>query len=367
MKDTKDKSDDRIDLVALAATIWTYRITVLSILIIFIFIGIFVAIFSPKEFTATSTFIPQTSESAKGAGSLGGLASLAGVSLGSMNASTEIPPALYPKLVGSVNFKKALLEAPIQLEGSSEYITYTRYYEEFHNPGIIANIRRYTLGLPGLVYGSLRGGNTDENESPMESQFVKLTGKEIELIRKLEKQISVQPNEKEGFVELSFTMAEPLMAAQMAKHAQDLLQKEVIAYKISNAREQLQFTEERFEEKKSEFETIQTRLASFRDRNQNISSAMALNQLERMEAEYNFSFSIYTELAKQLEQAKLQVSKDTPVFSIIQAVTIPSVKSAPNRPLILIIFIIIGLIVGLGYVFIIEYFKVIKEHFSNID
>jgi hypothetical protein len=38
-------------------------------------------------------------------------------------------------------------------------------------------------------------------------------------------------------------MPEPLMAAQMAKYAEELLQKEVIEFKIQNAREQLKFTE----------------------------------------------------------------------------------------------------------------------------
>jgi len=160
-------------------------------------------------------------------------------------------------------------------------------------------------------------------------------------------------------------MPEPLMAAQMAKYAQELLQNEVIAYKISNAREQLNFTEERFAEKKTEFDQIQSRLANFRDRNQNISSATAMNQMERLEAEYNFAFNIYTELAKQLEQAKLQVSKDTPIFSIIQPVTIPTEKSAPKRPLILVIFTILGLIISLAYIFGSEFLRGVKEQWKE--
>jgi uncharacterized protein YlxW (UPF0749 family) len=84
------------------------------------------------------------------------------------------------------------------------------------------------------------------------------------------------------------------LAAQMAKFAEDLLQREVIGFKIQNAREHLKYTEERFEEKRNEFEDIQNRLASFRDRNQNISSAFAQNQLTKLEAEYNFVLNVYT-------------------------------------------------------------------------
>lgn len=152
----------------------------------------------------------------------------------------------------------------------------------------------------------------------------------------------------------------------MARFAQDLLQEQVIAYKISNAQEQLKFTEERFEEKKKEFEEIQSRLANFRDRNQNIASAAVLNQQQRLEAEYNFAFSIFTELAKQLEQARIQVAKDTPVFSVIQPVTVPVEKSAPKRPLILVIFIILGGIMAIGYVFGVEFFRGVKEQWVNV-
>jgi uncharacterized protein involved in exopolysaccharide biosynthesis len=160
-------------------------------------------------------------------------------------------------------------------------------------------------------------------------------------------------------------MPEPLMAAQMAKYAEELLQKEVIEYKIQNAKEQLKYTEARFEEKRIEFEKIQNKLANFRDRNQNLSSAMVLNQLEKLEAEYNFAFNVYSELAKQLEQSKLQVSQNTPVFSVIQPVAIPIEKSAPKRPLIVLVFAILGMIASLGYVFGKQYFESVKIEWNS--
>ncbi|MDX5478876.1 MAG: hypothetical protein LPJ98_10505 [Cyclobacteriaceae bacterium] len=146
-----------------------------------------------------------------------------------------------------------------------------------------------------------------------------------------------------------------------------MLQEEIISYKIQNANEQLKFTEERFSEKKAEFELVQSKLASFKDRNQNIISASLLNQQDKLEAEYNFSFSIYTELAKQLEQAKLQVSKDTPVFSVIQKVSIPIQKSSPNRPLILVGFCLTGVVVSLLYLSGIWILRHIKEDWQNIE
>lgn len=362
---TPQNDEDEIDLLALAKTIWSKRRQVMSITLVFMLVGLAVALLSPKEFTASSIFIPQTSESSKGGGSLGGLASLAGINLGGMSGGTEIPPALYPKFVSSAKFRKALLYAPIHVEGRTEIVTYAKYYDEVAQPGLLANIKKYTLGLPGVIIKAIKGAPEETLVQTEDGDLIKLTESEVQHFSRLDGQLSVSPNEKEGFVSLSFVMPEPLMAAQMAKYAQELLQNEVIAYKISNAREQLNFTEERFAEKKTEFDQIQSRLANFRDRNQNISSATAMNQMERLEAEYNFAFNIYTELAKQLEQAKLQVSKDTPIFSVIQPVTIPTEKSAPKRPLILVIFTILGLILALAYIFGSEFLKGVKEQWKE--
>lgn len=361
----KAVQEDEIDLLALAKTVWNQRKRIISIVSFFIAIGLVIALLSPKEFTASSTFVPQTADSNKSGGSLGGLASLAGINLGSMGGGSEIPPSLYPKIVSSVTFRKALLDAPLQVEGIEAKLTYRAYFEEIHNPGLLGQIKQYTLGLPGLILKSLRGSSEDAVVQT-EQGLIRVSEEEFEHFKRLDNQLSVSPNEKEGFVSLSFVLPEPVMAAQMAQFAQELLQQEVIAYKISNAREQLRFTEERYEEKKQEFGEIQTRLANFRDRNQNIASATVQNQLQRLEAEYNFAFNIYTELAKQLEQARLQVAKDTPIFSVIQPVTIPNEKSAPKRPLILVIFTVLGFILGLGYVFGSEFLKGVKEQWNQV-
>lgn len=364
-QDANRKKEEEIDLKSVVNSIWTRRKKLAFIVVFFTTIGLLIALLSPKEFTGSSTFIPQTSESNRGGGSIGGLASLAGINLGNIVGNSEIPPALYPKFVSSVKFRKALLEAPIIIDGYSQPTTYAKYYEEIAQPGVLSNIKKYTIGIPGLILKSLKKEQDESVINAEDGDLIKLTESDIQHFKRLETQLSVTPNEKEGLVTLSFSMPEPLMAAQMAQFAQELLQKEVLAYKISNAREQLKFTEGRYEEKKAEFERIQTKLAYFRDRNQNIASAAAQNQLQSLEAEYNFAFNIYNELAKQLEQARLQVAKDTPIFSVIQPVYIPTEKSAPKRPLIILIFTILGFVLSLGYIFVSEFLTGISEQWNQ--
>lgn len=352
-------ANDEIDLLLLVKTIWANRKLVVSIIVVFSMCGVLMALLLDKEYTASSTFVPQTSEPGKIGGSLGGLASIAGIDLGGMGAGSEIPPTLYPKIVASVTFQKELLKAKVNPLGIEQAVTYQYYYDSVFNEGLLSQIGKYTVGLPGIIIKKIKGAS-DIDGSQNQFDLVNITQSDFEHFKRITNQIAIQHNQKEGFVSLSFKMPEPLMAAQMAKYAEELLQKEVIEYKIQNAREQLKFTEARFEEKKIEFEKIQNRLANFRDRNQNLSSAMVLNQLEKLEADYNFAFNVYSELAKQLEQSKLQVSQDTPVFSVIQPVSIPIEKSAPKRPLVVLVFAILGMIVSFGYIFGKQYFESLK-------
>jgi uncharacterized protein involved in exopolysaccharide biosynthesis len=349
-------SFEEMDLISLVKIVWKRRKVVFINTVLFAFLGIVTALISPKEFSATSTFIPQTEQSPTSGGTLGGLASLAGVNLGSMTGGSEISPVLYPKIVSSINFQKALLDAKIRVNGYDSFMTYQEYYNKVHSPGIFDLIKKYTIGLPGIVIKNFRGESKDVVIQE-ENGIIKVSQEEYSHFKRIASQLKITPNEKEGIVSVYFEMPEPLMAAEMVKFAVDLLQEEIIRFKIKNAKEQLRFTEGQFLEKKKEFEDAQDKLAYFKDRNQNLNSEYANNQLKRLETNYNFYFEVYSELSKQVEQAKLQVAKNTPVFSIIQPVTIPLEKSNIGGSIVLIIFSMIGFSFSIAYIIGTEFFQ----------
>jgi len=113
--------------------------------------------------------------------------------------------------------------------------------------------------------------------------------------------------------------------------------------------------------KKVEFDSLQNILALFKDSNLNIIDSRFENRLIGLEAEFSLVSSVYQELAKQLEQSKLQVSKDTPIFSVIKPVTIPNTRSAPKRTQVVLVYLFIGFILGCGSVLIKEPVKNILE------
>ena len=86
-----------------------------------------------------------------------------------------------------------------------------------------------------------------------------------------------------------------------------MLQEYITKFKIKKAKAQFEFIQERYQEKKNEFEKAQANLAEFRDRNKNVTSAIALTQEDRLQSDYQLIFNVYSELAKQLEQAQIKV------------------------------------------------------------
>ena len=69
-----------------------------------------------------------------------------------------------------------------------------------------------------------------------------------------------------------------------------------------------------------------------------------------LKAEFQIISSVYNELSKQMEQSKLQVNKDTPVFSVVKEVSMPVIRSSPKRSQMVLIFGFVGLILSILYV-----------------
>ena len=114
-------------------------------------------------------------------------------------------------------------------------------------------------------------------------------------------------------------------AANTCINARKILQTIVINTKIKRAKENLNFTQEQLNLKKIEFDEIQNKIAYFEDSNLNIINSKYRNE-NKLRAEFQIINSVYTELSKQLEQSKLQVNQDTPVFSIVKEASMPVLK-----------------------------------------
>jgi hypothetical protein len=341
---------DEIDLIELFKKIYVSKKFIFKTVIFAALFGVIFALFQPNEFTSSTTFIPQLSSGVKtGGSSLSGLASLAGINIGSMESSSEFPPTLYPQVVNGVPFRLDLLSYEIKI--NNKVVLVRDYFlEKKSSFNIIGTIKKYTIGLPSLILSSFK----DESEILNGSKIYSITEDDRRLFEKINNNLSLSINDKEGFITISFTDSNKKVAAQITQIAQNLLQEKIIEFKNMSSKEMLDFALKQYSEKKDSYEKLQDERALFVDKNINISSSLFQNKLSRLDSELNILESIVQQLASQVEQAKLQVNKDTPVFTTIQPVTIPYEKSAPKRSLIVIVFAFLGLVLSSGFVLVKE-------------
>jgi uncharacterized protein involved in exopolysaccharide biosynthesis len=362
-------AEDEIDLIDLAKTVWGGRKFIIKTVLIFLLLGFVIAIFSEKEYTSSSTMVPQLSSSKSKLSGLSSLAAMAGFNLDMNMEKSELSPYIYPQIVQSVPFQLELMEAPFKFEGIDQPVSIYEYYMEYAKPNVISLVMKYTVGLPFLLLKAIKPAKPDVLPALASDSLlftpITLTEDQESIRKMLADRVTLETNDKEGYVVLKTVSHDPKVAAQVAHKAQELLQKYITEFKIKKATAQLNFINERYAEKKKEFEKAQTNLAAFVDRNKNVTSAMARMEQDRLQNEYKLAFEVYSQLAQQLEQAQIQVKEDTPVFSIIKPVTVPIEKSKPNRPMILVIWTFLGGIIAVGWIFGKQFLATVKTKWNE--
>ena len=366
---TQNLVEDEINLIEIAAKLWANRRFIIMVTLIFMAIGLFIAINTPNKYTASTTMVPQTGNKQVG-GSLGGLAAMAGINLGSMSSGEVLSPSVYPIILNNVNIQKELIYSKYSFEKSVEPITYYEYAtnKKYGSFNIIGTIKKYTIGLPGLIIGTIKGKQKEVFDylSTDTKTIDKLSVKESNVIKNVLGNLSLNLNNKEGYISLSYTSGEPTLSAEIVLASQKLLQKYITEFKVEKVRSNLEFVEKSYDEAKNNFESKQEELAKFRDANKSLSSAMARTQEEKLTSEYNLLLGIFSEIAKQKEQAKIAVTETTPILTIIEPVTIPTEKSGPNRLMMLIGYTLLGLLVGMGWILGWPYIKEIINKIVEI-
>lgn len=367
---TAPKSGEiEIDLLELARKLWDNRRFILKVTAIFAAIGLFVAIFSAKEYTSSVTMVPQLGDGKSKAGGLAGLAAMAGVNLGDMGGGDVLSPTIYPKIMASVPFQKDIMQTKVKFDNIPQVITLYDYYtnEDYQPFNLFASIKKYTLGLPGLIIKAIRGNENMKNESMKASPYLRLSEKESEVAKLLSSKVSLAINEKEGTLNLTANMPEALASTQVVEAARLLLQKYITDFKVDKVKQNLDFIQQRYNEAKRSFEQKQMQLAAFKDGNRNVILASAQTTGDRINAEYTLLYSVYSELAKQLEQAKIKVKDATPVLTVVEPAVVPNIKSKPNRPMILVVYSFLGFFFGVVGVFIISFlYKVNGKKFEKL-
>ena len=349
--------EDEIDLLELAKTIWNKRMFILKIVGIGAFLGVIIALLSPKEYKSTSTLMPEYSTESQGGASslLSQYGGLLGISGGSYNSnSNAIRVDLYPNIVQSTNFQMQLMQQPFYFSDLDTTATLFEYYTELNSAGVLGFVAEYTIGLPGKILGAILPKKelmTSVPGATEESLVLNLSKEEFEVVETLRGKISASLDEESGIVSVTVTLPDNVAAAAVTEYTIRELTEYLTEYRTEKVLRDLTFVEEQLATAEVRFEAAQLALAEFRDSNQGNLSARAQTDEQRLNSEYQIAFNLYNGLTQQYEEAKLKVQETTPVFKTLEPVQVP-INDETSGAMILIVFIMLSGIGSIGWIFI---------------
>lgn len=340
----KNDLEVAIDLSVFLKSLKKHRLLIIVIALLFGITGAVIGLLTPNEFVSEVKLLPEL-ESKDGVGGLGkfkSLAGLAGIDLGSMSSSEAIRPDLYPNIIQSTPFMLEALKKKIFIKKSRNYQSIYEY---------LRHQRENTL------YYKILGDSDDgyENNQTLQQSItsgaLSLNKKETIIIKELQKRIGAAIDKKSGVISISAKMTDPIAAANLATFAQEYLTRYITNYRTEKTRKEITFLENRVSDAKKRYDGSLFNLSNYQDKNRGLFLNVAKDQEKKLQYDVDLSFNLYSELSRQLEEAKVKIQKEAPVFKVLEPAQIPLKKSEPKRSVMVIGFILLGAFLATIYVF----------------
>tara|TARA_B110000003_G_scaffold103372_1_gene105554 strand:- start:3577 stop:4698 length:1122 start_codon:yes stop_codon:yes gene_type:complete len=365
-----NNNEDSVDILTLLKNIWSYRKFVIKTTISFFIIGCIVALTSPIIYTSQTTFIPQVSEKGLSPSkSLGAIASLAGININESTTSLDsyVSPLLYTNITNSDEFSLSLINEELILLNNDKILIkdyMSMYKKNFNLIGFVHSIfnfiKKYTFGL----FISNNSNNNNSLKSQIKEDYNFITEDDYNLVKEFKQKFLIEVNKKEGYIKVVGLDKNAFVSTQIVKLVTKNLQSKIITLRTKKIKEQLDYSKLQYEEQKIFFENLQNDLAEFKDSNKNISTAVFLSQLQKLESEYQLQQSILMTLASEYNNNKIKLNKDTPIFSVLDEVSVPNERTEPQRTRIVFIYMFTGLVLSLIYVTGKDSLKELVDHFK---
>lgn len=337
MADNKDEKE--IDLLELARKLWNNRKFIIKATLIGTIVGLIVAFSIPKEYSSKVIFLPESQSASMT--SMSSLAALAGINLQSSNGLDLLMlPDFYPEIVKSTPFLNEILSIKVCDRTIGVDTTLYKYMEE----NLSSPWWSYVAAIPSYIRKSFSSSNDDLLlDNPRY-----ISREDQDILEGLSDRISVSTDKKTSVTTVSVKMQSPEISAFLADSVAAYLQKYIINNRMKKANDDLIYAEQLFNESKNEYEDAQRKLASFSDGNKNIVSARYNINQERLQNQTNLAYSLYNQMAQELQMAKIKKQNSKPFFNVIQPAVQPLDPSSISKKIVLAIFLFLF---GSGSVF----------------
>lgn len=330
--------EQEIDIMELISKLWKRRKMIISWCVVGAIIGLVVGFSIPKTYKASVTLAPETEQ--KMGSAVGSIASMMGVSLD--NSVDAISVEMFPDVVKTTPFIYGLFDLPVEFVRKGEVINTTLldYMLEYQKSAWWD----YVMDAPFKALGWVLsiGKDKESNELPEVLDLQNLPNQVRGVVNYFRENISIVVDKKTGKTEILAEMQDPLVVATVVEEVMEDLKAYMSNYRTSKVRQDVENLTVIYEQRKSDYYEAQQAYAQYVDANRNVALRSAEAESERLQQEMNLAYQVYSQVATQLEAARIKEQEAKPVFAILEPVVIPNHKSAPSKAKLLVIFVFLA-------------------------
>ncbi|QHV99710.1 GumC domain-containing protein [Spirosoma endbachense] len=315
---------------------WQGRLRLVISTALFAILGVFIALITTPEFVSDARIMPEMNSGSGGIFKrLASVAGFAGMDLSDAEGVDAVRPDLYPNVLQSTPFVLYLLDQVV-VQTNGERTTVANLLMPTDDWSLINWLQR----------------DQEERVAPFKQiagKPVKLTRRQEKLVEEIGKRVNAKLDTRSGIITITAKMPDASGAATVAQLSMDYLTQYVTSYRTEKARQDLQFYSRRLAEARQRYQMAQYSVFHYNDQHKYYVVQAATMEKQRMEAELAIAQTVYTELSRQFEQAKLKVQEQTPVFKVLEPAKIPLIRVSPKRSILVLGYAIAGFLLGVVY------------------
>lgn len=315
--------EHEVSLVDLGILVLRHRRLILAITLAAAILAAAVAVLTPQRFTATASFVPQTTAGGLSS-SLGGLAGLAGqFGLSIPGGSGGESPEFYSALLTSREILGGIASMEFKLQGGERAPSQV---------GTLADI----LGL------------APPNSTPE-------LKREAGIRWMIDRSLAISTGRQTGIVSVAVTTPRPDLSQALVERLLEMVNQFNLRARQSKASEERAFVEVRLAEVRDSLRRAEDRLEHFLESNRQWMGSPELTfQRERLQRQVLIQQQLHTVLAEAFEQARIAEVRNTPVITVLDRPERPIRADSRRRLLKLALGSLIGLGLGVASAFAVE-------------
>ena len=340
-KNIEAVEESSIDWQDLLSKAWKGKKFIITVTVVFMFLGLISALTMTRIYTSKVTLVPELGKSTSSSlSSLSSMLGLGGMTMGSSADAYHV--TVYPEVVASTPFVAKMFDMRVTDPKKGIDTTLVGYLtrERFSIGNVIGYVTKPIFSL---------FSNKEEETKGNELNLFHLTKEQDRIVKTMNKAIQVDVDKKTGETTIQVTMDNPVIAATVADTVCKHLREYIVEYRTRKAREDLENYKKIADESYQRYLKASKAYAYYQDHNRGLILNAVISEGSRLSNELQIASQLYQQMKLQAEMARGKVIDEKPVFAIIQPATVPLLPQN-SRAKVLIIWTFVGFVLSCAWV-----------------